>query len=648
MSGHRSAIGKQSGARRSRFAVMRKSAGFTQEGLAEALGVDRTTIVRWERGETEPQPWQWPRLAKALCVPPDKLASVFTEFDGRGATVENLRADAGAASSAFANPENGSGTGKATGMPYAKTSLRGEKRKLREQMRAEGLDYRQIAAEFSRLYRLRPRAAWRDAYGWSLQETADKINVHRGDIGLDPAGLSGMTAAHLCEHENWPGYGEGPTGRKPSPYLLAVLASIYDCQVSDLIDLADRRHFPKADLLVVDSYSRNRNHVQPPAAAWQEIRQFAVPAEQIEISPSLAVISGCSSPAGGEACADSLEVNDVERRELLKLMGGMALAAPLAGGVDANALRREMDSALNAPTANSDVEEWERVTAQYSMESGMLPPALLLPELLSDLDEALVRLKGSPAALRAPMARVCGYLSALAAANFFNAGNERNARRYWRTAMRLIDQSGDRPAQAELHADRASFALLETLSSPSTALALADDAISISGKIPCAGTVSAHGTRAMALALLGDHSASASAAQDLGDSYTRMPEATNSAHSAWGFSEQQLHFIEGHVHAYAGRASDSAKALDAGISMVPAGQWIAVSSFEVNRAICMIRAGDPSEGARHVVRAIQALPAGYRRSATMRRASAALDMIPVGADNVPAVVEARELLRSGA
>ena len=79
-------------------------------------------------------------------------------------------------------------------MPYARTSLRKEKRDLREKMRGLGLGYRDIAAEFARRYNLRPRAAWREAYGWSLQETADRINEFRGQVGLDPGGLASMTA----------------------------------------------------------------------------------------------------------------------------------------------------------------------------------------------------------------------------------------------------------------------------------------------------------------------------------------------------------------------------------------------------------------------------------------------------------------------
>ena len=165
-------------------------------------------------------------------------------------------------------------------MPYAKTSLRQEKHQLREKMRALGLDYRDIAAEFARRYQLRPRAAWREAYGWSLRDTASRINEFRGDTGLDPGGFAGMTAPHLCEHENWPGHGARPSGRRPTPYLLALLAAVYGCAVTDLIDLADREHLPPADLLILDKYSPGQpgtSQAITSASASPPARPFSVP-----------------------------------------------------------------------------------------------------------------------------------------------------------------------------------------------------------------------------------------------------------------------------------------------------------------------------------------------------------------------------------
>jgi len=60
--------------KRHRLAERRKAVGLSQERLADLLGVDRSTVVRWERAETDPQPWQRPRLARALQLSVGELA----------------------------------------------------------------------------------------------------------------------------------------------------------------------------------------------------------------------------------------------------------------------------------------------------------------------------------------------------------------------------------------------------------------------------------------------------------------------------------------------------------------------------------------------------------------------------------------------
>ncbi|WP_217129342.1 helix-turn-helix transcriptional regulator [Streptomyces sp. AC558_RSS880] len=56
----------------------RKACGYSQESLAAAMGVDRTTVGRWERGETEPQPPLRPKLADLLGLSLSELDALLS------------------------------------------------------------------------------------------------------------------------------------------------------------------------------------------------------------------------------------------------------------------------------------------------------------------------------------------------------------------------------------------------------------------------------------------------------------------------------------------------------------------------------------------------------------------------------------------
>jgi tetratricopeptide (TPR) repeat protein/transcriptional regulator with XRE-family HTH domain len=64
-------------AKRERLAQRRKALGLTQEDLAGLLGIERSTVVRWERGETQPVAWIRPKLAEVLRVSPEQLGELL-------------------------------------------------------------------------------------------------------------------------------------------------------------------------------------------------------------------------------------------------------------------------------------------------------------------------------------------------------------------------------------------------------------------------------------------------------------------------------------------------------------------------------------------------------------------------------------------
>ncbi|MET8322909.1 helix-turn-helix transcriptional regulator [Micromonospora sp. NPDC005189] len=65
--------------KRHRLCHRRKTLGLSQERLAEILGVERSTVVRWEGAETDPQPWHRSRIADALRVTLEQLDEMLVD-----------------------------------------------------------------------------------------------------------------------------------------------------------------------------------------------------------------------------------------------------------------------------------------------------------------------------------------------------------------------------------------------------------------------------------------------------------------------------------------------------------------------------------------------------------------------------------------
>jgi len=92
---------------------------------------------------------------------------------------------------------------------------------VRERMRGLGFAHGEIAGELSRRNRLRPREAYRRAYGWSLTEAAARLNSLAAQEDLDPQEQASITANRLGEYERW-----AFAGRKPSVQEFVLLARL--------------------------------------------------------------------------------------------------------------------------------------------------------------------------------------------------------------------------------------------------------------------------------------------------------------------------------------------------------------------------------------------------------------------------------------
>jgi hypothetical protein len=242
----------------------------------------------------------------------------------------------------------------------SRVAQRVEQDELRARMRAVGMSHDEIAVEFTRRYRLRPRAAYRVARGWTQQQAADHINAYAARVGLDPHGSAPMTAPRLCELENWP----RPARRRPTPQLLALLAEVYGCDLHALLDVEDREHLSPADMLLINSMRRRAaGSAQPtgaPNAAPPAAQSRSTTGHVGEGRPGarVAAVAGVPVPARNSGPASELELTvfpelapdgrivlvPIDRRVFLRGLG-----APAAHTATPNSLGRALTLSL-APT----------------------------------------------------------------------------------------------------------------------------------------------------------------------------------------------------------------------------------------------------------------------------------------------------------
>jgi len=162
--------------------------------------------------------------------------------------------------------------GKSPDVPIAagRKGFKAELDGLRERMRGLGFPYDEIADEIGRRYRVRPREAYRLAWGWTLDHAAARFNDRVARHDADPEGRASLTGSRLCEYEKWP-----HSTRKPSVYVLVVLAEMYETDVLCLLDLADHESLPQQDRLVLMGRSRPETPFGERTVALMEARKLS-------------------------------------------------------------------------------------------------------------------------------------------------------------------------------------------------------------------------------------------------------------------------------------------------------------------------------------------------------------------------------------
>jgi transcriptional regulator with XRE-family HTH domain len=243
------------------------------------------------------------------------------------------------------------------------------------------------------------------------------------------------------------------------------------------------------------------------------------------------------------------EANDMHRRTLLLGLGGTAL------GLEAARHGLALSTAEDRATTNTD--EWQEIVSDYGYAYQTASPRELLDSLTVDVLAVQYALARNPEdATMRDLRRAAAFLAAFMAMTIANLGWIREARRWWRTATRAADESGDVEASLWVRGWAVVRSPYEQCPLP-IVLQLAGQAearISPGGTPPSLPTLpQLYAGKAQSLALAGRHAEAADALEQARERSTDLPADTASYHdSLFGWADVCLHFAESFVFSYAG------------------------------------------------------------------------------------------------
>jgi hypothetical protein len=519
-------------------------------------------------------------------------------------------------------------------MPYAKTSLRAEQRILREKMRGLGMSHRQIAVEFARRYGLRTRASWRHAYGWSQTEAAEQISTHAAHAGVSPDGATvTMTGPHLCEYENWPGEGPEPVGRRPTPYLLSLLAGVYRCTVHDLLDVADYEHMPPADRLIVGkspSADLQHEHVGPGVGGIAQVgvaAQAKTAARLTAQAPAAGRLAAQGEAEGSIADLDDLPHRRVAPGSRVVLPHGVAAGFPASAALDRLSERALVQAAAHESSMHAEwaeasnvgeatLEQLDADVRRIATSYVHVPPLPMFAEMLRVRNRIYRLLAGrqKPAAttqLHLVAGMVCGLLANVSTDLGYRDAAAEQARAAWAYGD-IIGHNGLRAWT------RGMQALIEYWSGrPQHAVRLAQSAGRFAGS--ATALVRLHSIEARAWSLLGDAREASRCMGAVGDargSVTGDDDLHDEVSGVFGFADTKGYCYAGAAFIHLGRADAALVATSRAVELYAAGpaaqrSYGAESLARVDMAVAYLLKRH-LDGAADSLAPVLAIPAGLR------------------------------------
>jgi transcriptional regulator with XRE-family HTH domain len=331
----------------------------------------------------------------------------------------------------------------------------------------------------------------------------------------------------------------------------------------------------------------------------------------------------------------------VNRRQLLIDLGVLGLAAPLAG---VEAVRQGLAAALAGEGHAAHLDEWEEIVHEYACSYYVTPTDRMLRDLTADLSVLQLRLGETDGLTQRGLARAGAQLAAISAAAWGDAGEPRQAGRWWRTARHLADRSGDIEVRTWVRG-------LEVVSGfydqrpVSVILDRAEEATSIAGPFASGGSAKLYGGLAQTLAIAGRPGEAVAALERVADLTDQLPAGVVADEgSMLGWPEVRLRHTESYVHTWLGDTPRAYAAQEAALQIYPESLARDRAMVQLHRVACMMHDGDVGGGLAYAGQVLDSLPAQHHTESVYAIGRAAMRVVPAQERGRPEAAELRARL----
>jgi transcriptional regulator with XRE-family HTH domain len=517
-----------------------------------------------------------------------------------------------------------------------KSGSKADRAALRQQLLEAGRTVDEVAAEMRRRWRFRPRESYRHAHGWSQDEVAARFTEIAAHLapGARPAPMVGT---RIGEYERWP---QG--GRRPSPYVLTVLAEVYGTGVRALLDEADDGKMPEQDRAVLAALvavpATRRDGPRPTASGGLPMSPVRPPLgfRPPSLPPSMPMPMPMPVAEPHVRPSPPPLVVAVPARRLTALADAARIAAPgeprskaeeaefmSAAARSAAAFGEWAEASTVGPVTLDQLNHDVREIARHYLTQ---PPHQLLRRTLDHRARVFALLEGR---LRPAHARelyvLAGKLCGLVAWMVDDLGYRPQAGTHARIAGLCADLADHPALHGWVRATQSKLAYWD--GRPRASAQFAEDGLR--QDVRDSGRVLLAALAARGWAGEGDPDRASAALDRVAIEREALVEP-DEVGGMWGFSEAQQHYLAGTTYLHLGEPAKAAQAADRAVWLyecAPAAErfYAAESLALLDSAIAHVQTGDLSEGARRLEPVLSLAPDKRmdlicRRSADLQRA----------------------------